>query len=231
MGEPYGIEALALDVAEAIARYPNERERIEAVKPSLARWMERQQGLLRDHRLYVYPFVPFVRLREHPEIRPTVRRFAPVHLNLLNAGRPWPLAQVLQKLLQILARPLSNDLDRLPVVEVAHVPCQPQKPRPRVYELPEVHALNPPANDSPKRRARLVIAFSLTFRPVFLAPHRSTSRSASSTTSFGTSSRSTGCPIPSSSTHCTFSPRTFLSSAIAASTRSRSMPSAFSGSR
>jgi len=37
MGEPYGIEALALDVAEAIARYPNERERIEAVKPSLAR--------------------------------------------------------------------------------------------------------------------------------------------------------------------------------------------------
>src|SRR3989442_5399672 len=51
MGEPYGIEALALDVAEAIARYPNERERIEAVKPSLARWMERQQGLLPDHRL------------------------------------------------------------------------------------------------------------------------------------------------------------------------------------
>src|SRR5438876_11903998 len=51
MGEPYGIEALALDVAEAIARYPNGRERIEAVKPSLARWMERQQGLLPDHRL------------------------------------------------------------------------------------------------------------------------------------------------------------------------------------
>jgi predicted metal-dependent enzyme (double-stranded beta helix superfamily) len=51
MGETYGIEALAADVAEAVARYPDERKRVEALKPSLARWMERKEDLLAEHRL------------------------------------------------------------------------------------------------------------------------------------------------------------------------------------
>jgi predicted metal-dependent enzyme (double-stranded beta helix superfamily) len=51
MGENFGIKALAADVAEAVARYPDERERVEAIKPSLARWMERQEGLRPEHRL------------------------------------------------------------------------------------------------------------------------------------------------------------------------------------
>ena len=51
MGEPYGIEQLAQAVGEAVARYPDARERVEAIKPSLARWMERKEGLLPEHRL------------------------------------------------------------------------------------------------------------------------------------------------------------------------------------
>jgi 3-mercaptopropionate dioxygenase len=51
MGETYRIEALAADVAEAVAHYPDERERVEALKPLLARWMERKEGLLPEHRL------------------------------------------------------------------------------------------------------------------------------------------------------------------------------------
>jgi len=51
MGEIYGMGALAEDVAAAVARYPNDIERVEAIKPSLARWMERQEGLLPEHRL------------------------------------------------------------------------------------------------------------------------------------------------------------------------------------
>src|SRR6266550_3912289 len=51
MGEPYGIEQLAQAVGEAVARYPDARERVEAIKPSLARWMERKEGLLPEHGL------------------------------------------------------------------------------------------------------------------------------------------------------------------------------------
>jgi len=51
MGESYDVQALAADVAHAIQQYPNERERIEAIKPSLARWMERQEGLRPHDRL------------------------------------------------------------------------------------------------------------------------------------------------------------------------------------
>ena len=51
MGETYGIEALALDVAEVVARYSDDRQRVGAIKPSLARWMERQEGLRPEHRL------------------------------------------------------------------------------------------------------------------------------------------------------------------------------------
>ena len=51
MGETYGIQALAAAVAKAIARYPDEGEPVEAIKPSLAQWMERQEGLSPEHRL------------------------------------------------------------------------------------------------------------------------------------------------------------------------------------
>ena len=51
MGESYDVQALAADVAHAIQLYPNERERIEVIKPSLARWMERQEGLRPQDRL------------------------------------------------------------------------------------------------------------------------------------------------------------------------------------
>lgn len=48
---PYDIEALAADVQTAVDRYAGERERVQAIKPLLARWMERQEGLLPEHRL------------------------------------------------------------------------------------------------------------------------------------------------------------------------------------
>ncbi len=51
MSERYDIRALADDVADAVRRCPEERERVEAIKPLLARWMERQEGLLPAHRL------------------------------------------------------------------------------------------------------------------------------------------------------------------------------------
>jgi predicted metal-dependent enzyme (double-stranded beta helix superfamily) len=51
MGESYDVHALAADVAHAIRQYPNERERVEAIKPSLARWMERQEGLRQQDQL------------------------------------------------------------------------------------------------------------------------------------------------------------------------------------
>jgi len=51
MDYSYYIEALAADVAQAVRRYPNERERVEAIKPHLARWMERQEGLRPRDRL------------------------------------------------------------------------------------------------------------------------------------------------------------------------------------
>jgi predicted metal-dependent enzyme (double-stranded beta helix superfamily) len=51
MGNTYGIDSLVADVAQAVLTYPDERERVEAIKPHLARWMERQEGLLPEHRL------------------------------------------------------------------------------------------------------------------------------------------------------------------------------------
>jgi predicted metal-dependent enzyme (double-stranded beta helix superfamily) len=51
MGNTYGIDSLAADVAQAVLTYADERERIEAIKPHLARWMDRQEGLLPEHRL------------------------------------------------------------------------------------------------------------------------------------------------------------------------------------
>ena len=51
MAERYDVQALAADVQSAVARYPEERERVEAIKPMLARWMERREGLLPEHRL------------------------------------------------------------------------------------------------------------------------------------------------------------------------------------
>jgi predicted metal-dependent enzyme (double-stranded beta helix superfamily) len=50
MNERYDIAALAADVAEAVRRQPSDAERVEAVKPLLARWMERQEGLEPRHR-------------------------------------------------------------------------------------------------------------------------------------------------------------------------------------
>ena len=50
MTETYDISALAADVSQAIGTYPDERERVEAIKPYLARWMERQEGLLPEDR-------------------------------------------------------------------------------------------------------------------------------------------------------------------------------------
>jgi predicted metal-dependent enzyme (double-stranded beta helix superfamily) len=51
MGESYDLHALAADVAVTVRDYPDERERVEAIKPSLARWMERQEGLRQQDRL------------------------------------------------------------------------------------------------------------------------------------------------------------------------------------
>ena len=51
MGETYDVKALTADVAQAVRDYPGERARVEAIKPSLARWMERRDGLLPEHRL------------------------------------------------------------------------------------------------------------------------------------------------------------------------------------
>jgi len=51
MGENYDIGALAGDVAQAVRSYADDRDRVEAIRPHLARWMERQEGLLPAHRL------------------------------------------------------------------------------------------------------------------------------------------------------------------------------------
>ncbi len=51
MGDSYDIEALAADVAQAVRSHPDDGERVEAIKPHLLRWMERQEGLLPEHRL------------------------------------------------------------------------------------------------------------------------------------------------------------------------------------
>src|SRR5437867_8580494 len=51
MIETYDIEALATDVAAAVGAYPNERERVEAIKPMMVHWMEHQDGLLPQDRL------------------------------------------------------------------------------------------------------------------------------------------------------------------------------------
>src|SRR3989442_1713430 len=51
MVENYDIQALAAEVSTAVQRYPDDRERVEAIKPMVARWMERQEGLLPQHRL------------------------------------------------------------------------------------------------------------------------------------------------------------------------------------
>jgi len=42
MGNTYGIDSLTADVARAVHTYRDERERVEAIKPHLAYWMERQ---------------------------------------------------------------------------------------------------------------------------------------------------------------------------------------------
>jgi predicted metal-dependent enzyme (double-stranded beta helix superfamily) len=47
----YDIAALAADVQTAVERYPDDRERVDAIKPMLARWMEGQEGLLSEHRI------------------------------------------------------------------------------------------------------------------------------------------------------------------------------------
>ncbi|HEV8574555.1 MAG TPA: cysteine dioxygenase family protein, partial [Dehalococcoidia bacterium] len=51
MSETYDVQALAADVAQAVREYQDGRERVEAIKPRLARWMERQEGLLPADRL------------------------------------------------------------------------------------------------------------------------------------------------------------------------------------
>ena len=50
MREPYDIQSLAGDVQELVRRHPDDRERVDAIKPLLARWMERQEGLRPEHR-------------------------------------------------------------------------------------------------------------------------------------------------------------------------------------
>jgi len=51
MSDSYDIPALATDVQAAVERFPDDRERVEAIKPMLARWMEREEGLLPEQRL------------------------------------------------------------------------------------------------------------------------------------------------------------------------------------
>lgn len=51
MADGYDIAALAADVQAAVERYADDRERVDAIKPMLARWMEGQEGLLPEHRL------------------------------------------------------------------------------------------------------------------------------------------------------------------------------------
>ena len=50
MSDTYDVEALATDVASAVDKYPDDRQRVDAIKPHLARWMERQDGILPTHR-------------------------------------------------------------------------------------------------------------------------------------------------------------------------------------
>ena len=51
MSDRYDIGALAADVAAAVRRYRHDRRRVEAIKPLLARWMEKQEGLRPEHRV------------------------------------------------------------------------------------------------------------------------------------------------------------------------------------
>jgi len=51
MAQTYDVQALAADVARAVRDNLDDRERVEAIKPPLARWMERQEGLRPEHRL------------------------------------------------------------------------------------------------------------------------------------------------------------------------------------
>src|SRR5919109_2745856 len=51
MPDSYDIDALASDVAAAVRKYPNDSKRVDALKPHLARWMDRQEGLLPAHRI------------------------------------------------------------------------------------------------------------------------------------------------------------------------------------
>lgn len=47
----YDIAALAAGVQAAVGRHADDRERVEAIKPLLSRWMEGQEGLRPEHRL------------------------------------------------------------------------------------------------------------------------------------------------------------------------------------
>lgn len=51
MSDSYDIQALAADVQAVVEDRADGRERVEAIKPLLARWMERQEGLRDEHRL------------------------------------------------------------------------------------------------------------------------------------------------------------------------------------
>jgi predicted metal-dependent enzyme (double-stranded beta helix superfamily) len=51
MPESYDLTALAAGVQAAVDRYADERERVAAIKPLLARWMEGQAGLRPEDRL------------------------------------------------------------------------------------------------------------------------------------------------------------------------------------
>lgn len=51
MSDKYDLDALASDVAGAVGKHAADRDRVEAIKPHLTRWMERQDGLLPEHRL------------------------------------------------------------------------------------------------------------------------------------------------------------------------------------
>jgi predicted metal-dependent enzyme (double-stranded beta helix superfamily) len=51
MADSYDIQALAADVSVSVRSYPDDRKRVEVIKPMMARWMERQEGLLPAHRL------------------------------------------------------------------------------------------------------------------------------------------------------------------------------------
>jgi len=93
----------------------------------------------------------------HAEVRPLSTRLAPPHLNPFNPRRSGPFVQISEQLLQCLPRPLCDDLNRAPVVQVSRASFESQEARPRHYKAAEVHSLYAPAHNRAQSDVRLIV--------------------------------------------------------------------------